>query len=648
MKKLFLFLSTCCATSILAQNICSVAKINSSNHVQVVSTAHVALMNKYDAKFQHLNINIERTNKNISGNIRSLAQVKTASLDTFALELYSTMIIDSARINGVLLNPIRVVDEVSFILPSPLLQNTMIDALIYYHGTPPTINGSAAGDGLNNGTSQSWGNQVTWSLSEPYAAYEWFPCKQQLQDKLDSCYLFVTTDSSNKVGSNGVLTNVVTLGNKKRYEWKERHAIDYYLISVAVAKYIDYRFYAHPIGTTDSVLIQNYIYDNPATLAFFKTSIDQTKGLLELFSTKFGLYPFWNEKYGHCMAPFGGGMEHQTMTSLGSFNLTLVAHELGHQWFGDNVTCSSWNDVFINEGFASYSEYIALEQFNPTNAAPSMQQVHTSVMSAPDGSIYNPDTTNMWRIFDSRLSYDKGSAILHSLRFVINNDNLFFTVLQNFQTQFKNSTASIANFKSIAETTTGLNLTQFFNQWIYGEGYPTFDVRWNQVGTTFYLKNTETVSMSMITPLFITPLEYKLSRNSGDTIIKVNHNSTIENYTFTIPGTITAVTTDPNNWIVNQGTVIQDASLVGISENESIANQITIYPNPALDALFVTTPISINEKWNYFIMDVTGKLILEGNLVDKIEISNLKSGLYFIQLKSKESNRSKTSKFVKN
>ncbi len=645
--KVFLGLVGICVSGIIsAQSLCSVAKVNTVAHTQAVPNAHVVLMNKYDAKFHHLNINVERTGKSISGNIRTLAQVKSLTLDTFGVEFYNTMIIDSARINGALVSPVRLQDAVNFILPSSLSQNDMIDATIYYHGNAPTVNGSAIGDGLNNGTSGSWGNQVTWSLSEPYSAYEWFPCKQQLQDKLDSSYVYVTTDSANKVGSNGLLTNVVTVGNKKRYEWKNRHFIDYYLISIAVAKYVDYSFYAHPAGTTDSILVQNYIYDNPATLTNFKPVIDQTDDLIEYFSDIFGMYPFADEKYGHAMAPFSGGMEHQTMTSLGFFDFELVAHELGHQWWGDNVTCSTWNDIFINEGFASYSEYLALQQFDPTNANPAMLQVHTSVLSQPTGSVYNPDTTDINRIFSSRLSYNKGSAILHSLRFVINDDNTFFTVLKTFQNQFRNSTASINDFKTVAETVTGLNLTHFFNQWIFGEGYPTFTVRWNQIGNTFYLRNTETVSASSITPLFITPLEYKLTRNIGDTIIKLNQNAALENYTLTIPGTVTAVTTDPNNWILNKGTVTKDVNLVGINENESIANQIRVYPNPATNFLFVDSSVSI-EDYEYVIFDITGKSILKGLFGQKINISDLESGLYFIQITSNENDVLKFAKFIK-
>lgn len=648
MKKQLLTLTALLALgTAFSQHECATAKMNAVPHLPAVTSAYVNLENRYDAHFHHLNINMERTNKNISGWVRTIATVTSATLDTFTFELYNTHIIDSVIVNGVPLTPVRVVNAVNMPLPSALTQGSTIDAKIYYHGTAPTLNGSAIGDGFNNGNSQSWGNQITWSLSEPYSAYEWFPCKQQLQDKLDSAYIFITTDSTNKAGSNGILTNVVTVGNKKRHEWKERNPIDYYLISATVGQYVDYSIYAHPANYPDSVLVQNYIYNNPSTLPYFKSVIDQTPSLIELFSNLYGVYPWSNEKYGHCMAPFGGGMEHQTMTSLGSFNFTLVAHELGHQWFGDQVTCRTWNDIFINEGFASYSEQLALEYLDPSNAPGNMTSVHNSVMSQAGGSVYNPDTTSMNRIFDSRLSYDKGCAIIHSIRFIMNDDTLFFNALKNFQQQYKYGTASIDDFKTSIENFTGINFTQFFTQWIYGEGYPTFNIKWNHTGGSFIMKSTETVSKSSVTPLFITPVEYKLTRAIGDTIIKVNQSQAVETYVIPVAGTVTAVAVDPNNWILNK--VIgptHDATLTGIDEH-SVAESIRVYPNPAKDKVFVSLPQG--RDFMIGLYDLTGKQLMmkSYNGTASINIGEADAGIYFVQVKEKTGAVVKAVKLVK-
>ncbi len=154
---------------------------------------------------------------------------------------------------------------------------------------------------------------------------------------------------------------------------------------------MDYSIYAHPQGYADSILIQNYIYDHPNILSTYKNAIDQTAGMVTLFSDLMGLYPFHREKYGHCQAQLGGGMEHQTMSTMGDFNTRLIAHELAHQWYGDNVTCATWSDIWINEGFATYGEYLVLEYLSGLSAAASMMQsLHNSIMSSPGGSVYVP------------------------------------------------------------------------------------------------------------------------------------------------------------------------------------------------------------------------------------------------------------------
>ena len=364
------------------------------------------------------------------------------------------------------------------------------------------------------------------------------------------------------VGSNGLLKNVVSLGTKKRYEWKSKYPIDYYLISVSTAKYRQYKLYAKPqYLAPDSIFIQNFIYDNAIYNPAWNTqklALNKIKQTMELQCKLFGMYPFYKEKYGHCMAPLGGGMEHQTMTTLGFFDFELDAHELGHQWWGDNVTCKAWKDIFINEGWASYTEYLC-DQYLPTisgtSAATKMTSVHTSVMSQPGGSCYftNADTMDANVIFDSRLTYDKGSALIHMLRYTINNDSIFFNAIRGFQNTYKFNVASVIDFKNYMQTYSGINLTQFFNQWFYGQGYPTFDVKWNQLGGNFILQSIQTQSFPSSIPLFITDIDYRISRTAKpDTVIRLGHANLTENYTIPLTGSVTSVFLDPSNWILNK------------------------------------------------------------------------------------------------
>ena len=391
-------------------------------------------------------------------------------------------------------------------------------------------------------------------MSEPFSAYEWFAVKQSLTYKADSCAVAITVPDTCKAGSNGLLENVEVLGNGfTRYEWKHRHPIAYYLISVAVAKYVDYSIYANPVGSATPVLIQNYIYNNPQTLPNFIDEINETVDFMELFANQFGPYPFADEKYGHCMAPLGGGMEHQTMTTQGFFEKTLTAHELAHQWWGNNVTCASWCDIWLNEGFASYSEYLMLAALYPGQQVNHMTQVHQNVMSQTGGSVWVLDSLNEARIFNGRLSYDKGAGIIHSLRYLIQNDGLFFGALQDFQNTFADSTATGLDFKNHVANFCNIDLDSYFEQWYFGEGFPTYQVKYNQVGTDLLLEISHTASMQNVTPIFTNPVTLKLSRQGqSDTLVRFAITSNSEFFTLSNYGTLVGtIGIDPSNWLIN-------------------------------------------------------------------------------------------------
>ncbi|MBS1637615.1 MAG: T9SS type A sorting domain-containing protein [Bacteroidetes bacterium] len=632
-----------------AQHPCSVAKAKAhTKHVNYSksnkkTTSVNPPENDYDVKFYHLNLNAENNSVTISGNVRCLAKVVAPTMDTFVCVLHTNHTVDSVYINGVRRNFVRQDSLVKTSVGTTLMQNQMVDATVYYNGSCPNSGASAIGNGFSTGTSPSWGNSVTWSLSESFVAYEWFPCKQDLKDKIDSSWVFVTTDSANMVGSNGLLKNVVTIGDKKRFEWKSRYPIDYYLISVSIAKYKPYNLYAKPLYLPgDSILIQNFIYtgaiNNSSWITNQRPQLDQIKPTLELYCKLYGMYPFYKEKYGHCMAPFGGGMEHQTMTTQYGFDFTIDAHELAHQWWGDHVTCKAWKDIWINEGWASYNEYISNQYItSQATADNNMLQAHTNIMSQAGGSCYftNSDTMNSNIIFDSRLTYDKGGAIIHSLRFAINNDSLFFQLCRGFQVAHSFNVASVQDFISYFNANSGQNFTQFFNQWYYGEGYPTFNVKWNQVGSNFYLQSTQTTSMPSSVPLFITPLEYKITRTGlADTVIRVMHGQVTENYFYNLTGTVTAIAVDPKNWIINKAIgPVKDANLVGVDEIAAQEPLVFVGPNPTSDVLNINL-YKTAAKANVEIFDMHGSSVLKDALEGqwKGDISQLAHGTYIVQI----------------
>lgn len=610
------------------------------------TAAHQALEAQYDVVFHHLDLAIERNNKFIKGSVHTRAKVVGATLDTFAFELHQNLTIDSILYQNQKISWLSSGAEKRAVLPFSIVQNQMLELTIFYKGTPPTSGSAAIGDGFSNDNSGRWGNQVTWSLSQPFAAFEWWPCKQALADKIDSSWVFITTDSSNKAASNGILEQIVSLPNgKARYEWKSRHPIDYYLISVAVAQYVDYSYKTKIDGYADSVLIQNYIYNNPQTLPTFKADIDRTGEMLNLFSKLYGVYPFADEKYGHAMAPFSGGMEHQTMTTLGLFDFDLISHELGHQWFGDHVTCSSWSDVFVNEGFASYSEYLANEFLNTKAIAnTNMNTTHQNIMQQPTGSVWFADSTNVTRIFDSRLTYDKGGAIIHTMRYVVNNDSVFFLALKSYQQQFKNNVASALEFKSVLETVSGIDFTQFYTQWFYGEGYPDFNAKWNyRNGILSIALNQFATSPS--TPLFITPLDINVRRTGlSDTIIRVFNDKNIQQFDLSIIANVIGIGIDPKNWIINTGSVVRDTSLQPAAPNsidEKSSLSFSLYPNPTTGIFYIDGYENRDNISIFFIVDMQGKQLYK-NVINKahqvIDLDGLATGLYQAIIKNQGQN----------
>jgi aminopeptidase N len=597
-----------------------------------LSRQQIIKSERYNVHHYVLNLELSNTSTQIGGTVDMFA-LAVQPIDTVIFELFESLVITEISLNDTSVSFSRRGSAV--LVPANLPQNATFKISTTYNGTPPSSGSTPlGGGGMSNATSPTWGNRVTWSLSQPFSAYEWWPCKQSLKDKIDSVDIFITTPSVCKAGSNGILTETLDLGNgRTRYHWKHRHAISYYLVSVAVGQYVDYSFKTAIPGTSDSVFVQNFIYDNPQTLDFWRSDIDLTGPMIQIFSNLFGPYPFRNEKYCHSMAPLGGGMEHQTMTTQGTFGRGLTAHELGHQWFGDLVTCKSWADIWVNEGFATYCDFLMLENLFPGDEVSSMAGLHNSIMQQPGGSVWVRDSLSTSRIFSSRLSYNKGAAIIHTLRHIINNDSLFFLGLRTYLNRFAYSTALGTDVQAVLEEVSGMNLNEAFEQWYYGEGFPTYSARWNNVNGNLHLRISQTASAASVTPFFTNPLEIRFSRTGGlpDTTIRFPVNGSSNTFIIYGLGTVASVSSvDPSNWIINRvGNTTRDPSLVVLGNETSVSDgDFHIFPNPTTDLVTVKAPD--NYEYILSIIGADGKLMHRHvfKAEAKIDMSQTAQGQY--------------------
>jgi len=607
---------------------------------------------KYDVKQYILDLNISGTATEISGNVITNAVVVAGELDTFAVDLINTivpnktyMIVDSVLVNGNKNGFIHENNLVLVPLHQPIQQNEPFSVQIYYYG-----NGESCSQTKWNGIIQGFysGVSYTYTHSEPVWSKVWWPCKQDLTDKADSITFYITTDAENLSGSNGLLKSTENLQNGKvRYKWVSNYPITPYLVSFSVGNFSEHITYAELPTMQEPLLIQSLLFSNSLYYSMHLKVIEKTKDLLHLFSELIGVYPFKNEKYGYCVTGTSlVAMEHQTMTTIGYVAMDTtsnnysghyywyVAHELAHQWFGDYVTCEKWNYIWLNEGFASYFEYIALQNLESQKKANFwMNDAHNTIKSRPGGSVYVQDP-NISDIFDYRLIYKKGGAVLHILRYEVDNDSLFFAILKNYLSTFAYSTATIENFKNITEETTGKDFTDFFNQWIYGEGYPGFNLKWRQQEDTLFIESVQTTSTST-TPLFKTHFDIKLNYSiGGDTIIRLYQSANNVDFRICIPNAIKSIQFDPNVWLISYNTVLY----VGVGEYENNnALLFDVFPNPVNDKIMIVVEEENLQNFVATLYDMQGKSVFQKEFKSsntEINVRDLPRGVFILEIKT--------------
>lgn len=613
---------------------CADSKINSYKYA-AKSTVAAPEEEDYDVLEVEMDLALNNTSVDITGDVSTTARVLKDNFGLYVFELNEKLQITSMTINGLLAQYSRSGDIVKVLMPKILHRDSVFTARAIYSGAPDAGSVFFFQSGLNNAPAAPWGNMVTYTLSEPYASKDWWPCKQSLQDKINKATISVTVPDSLMVGSNGLLVDVDVTGATRRYTWKTEYPTAYYLLSVAVADYRNYQF-TKEMPDGKKVRVQNYIYDSDSVYEQYKSNIDTTGDMLYYFSELFGTYPFYEEKYGHCMAPVFGGMEHQTMTTLHDFDAPLVAHELVHQWFGDNVTCATWRDIWLNEGFATYGEYLYAEKFwTEETALAYMSAIHGIVTddTAQGGRIYMPagDTVNPYRIFDNRLSYKKPAAVLHTLRYLVNNDEVFFNIFKEYQLRFASANADTRQFMELAEELSGLSLQLFFDQWVYGEGYPVYHVRWNQLGNELVLLLEQETTVPAAVPFFDVPLELQINTVNGDTTIKVSPLDNNEMYRMTITGEVDGIDVDPNEQVLNRATVYRDLRIgVGMPAGDDVV----VYPNPTNNAWAIA---NVKAGTEMILTDINGKTlwqtITNTNYGVSIPAANLSRGVYMLHLK---------------
>jgi hypothetical protein len=471
-----------------------------------------------------------------------------SSTNNIILDLMSPLITDSVKQHNILLSKSQANNTLTINFPATVNTGILDSVSIFYQGVPPNTGFGSFIQSTHSGV------PVMWSLSEPYGSRDWWPCKNGLDDKADSIDILVTNPVSYKAASNGILKSetISADGTKITAHWKHRYPIASYLMCFAVT---NYSVFNNTVQLSTGILpMLTYCY--PENLSSFQNGTSNTLNAMKLFDSTFVPYPFMNEKYGHVQFGWGGGMEHQTSTFVVNIGESLCAHELGHQWFGDKITCGSWKDIWLNEGFATHLASMYMEKKYPANILSTRQSEINTITSQTGGSVEVSDTTDVNRIFDSRLSYTKGSHLLYMLRWKLG-DEVFFQALRNYQTDpaLIYGFARTADLKRNLEQTSGQDLTNFFNQWYSGQGYPSYNVQWsNAGGGNVWIKMNQTTSHASV-PFFELPVAIKFSNATQSATVTVNNTSNGETFIKSIGFVADAFTIDPEAWLITKNNI---------------------------------------------------------------------------------------------
>jgi aminopeptidase N len=598
----------------------------------------------FDVTYYKLNLTVSYSPNYLIGEVTVSAKSVTENLTSVFLDLSNVLAVDSIISDNVSLSFSHAEDKVIITLEREYGLNEIFSIIIYYQGIPVTTGlGSFAFDSHD-------GHPSIWTLSQPYGARDWWPCKDTPADKADSVDIWITCPSDLIGVSNGVLIEETETGDgTKTYKWKHRYPIANYLISLAISNYTVYQDYFK--FDTDSMLVINYIY--PERFDELKTRLDKTIPMLGLFSELFGEYPFINEKYGH--AHFGrGGMEHQTISSMGIFTDNVIAHELAHQWFGNKVTCKDWENIWLNEGFATYSEGLYLEFTEGTAAFNSFLSFHLNRAKDAVGSIYVQDVSSINQIFNGNRSYSKGGMVLHMLRGVVG-DETFSNIMRNYLNNplLAYNVAVTEDFQRIAEETSGLPLDYFFNQWIYGENYPKYFVKWDFKESS---RNEYQIDLAIEQsvnsyPLFFTmPVQIRISTNQKDTTVIVFNNAQSQKFNFRVVGEPVQLLFDPENYILKDVIIIDPPSFI---QSYHLAQN---YPNPFNAGTQIEYKIPVMSFVELDVFNSLGEIVAilvydeqpAGTYLMNFNPVGLPSSVYFYRLRAKsDANRfDKTKKLI--
>jgi aminopeptidase N len=459
---------------------------------------------------------------------------------SLALDLDDAYSVTATLRDGIAVAAVHASGKLFIPFDPPLGAEERATISVSYRGQPPA---AAALD--------FWQHETGWaatSVAEPFLARTFWPCVDDPKDKA-VVTVHATVPAGYVAASAGTVSVADAGGGRSTYTWKLPQAISTYLVSLNVANYVTVEDTYTALDGRQmpirSYLLPEYAADNVARLSAIKSHIATQASM-------FGEYPFLDTKYGIVASSFSGGMEHPTLTSIGTNILantarditTLLVHELSHDWWGDRVTMRTWDDIWLNEGFATYGEVLYLEK--TLGFAPG-----ATLSTSYDDNLYGGRLAPAvvadpaMPFANTGSVYYKGARALHMLRRLVG-DETFFPALRAYGDAHAWGTASRADLRGDFEKASGLVLKQFFDQWVETPFRPVLRATYHTAldASTVTLAVTQTQGHTVVHPVtgpddkpfYVFPLVVRLTYLDGTTLdVTVNLDGTAPTTTVTVP-----------------------------------------------------------------------------------------------------------------
>jgi len=485
----------------------------------------------YNVSSYNLNLDIDVENKAISG-YNTITALAISDFSKLQIDLGTEMIIDSIRYNGKQLLYSRKEDAVFIEFPS-ISSGTEFSFTIYYNGTTKVAPHPPWDDGFVWRKDKA-GRDFIAVTSEGLGASHWWPCKDHISDEPNSMSINITVPSELMCISSGQLKETNDLGNgKTEYRWFVNNPINNYNVSVNIGHYVVINDTIHSLGEIRDATYYVLDYNEVVAREHFK----EARTVIRALEHYFGPYQWWDDGYKLVQAPYLG-MEHQTAVTYGNgfriydksksrniygFIDYITLHETAHEWWGNSITACDPADVWIHEGFGTYSEVLYVEYLMGYDLSIDFLLQKRKYIGNKK-AIVGPRNQNYWGFSDA---YMKGAWIIHTLRNVIDDDKLFFPILKGFAVDNAKGIVCTEDVRDYFSEKAKIDLTKFFDQYLFNRMTPTFEFA--QDNDQFYYKWLNAIDgFDMPINLLVNKKEVRIYPSDNVQSIDISKYATVE------------------------------------------------------------------------------------------------------------------------